>query len=92
MALRFFNLSMLLAYLLSPSNEFHGLFMLAGKKHLINILVGLNLLPELEMMYFGYLAVVWLPLKWEEDMLSHSRENYFVLFHKQNLGFLVVTM
>lgn len=23
-------------------------------------------------------------------MLPHSKDNYFVLFHKQNLGFLVV--
>lgn len=83
---------MLLVYLLSSSNELHGLFMLAGKKHLINILVGLNLSPELEIMYFGHLAVVWLSLEWEEDMLSHSRDNYFLLFHKQNLGFLVITM
>lgn len=33
----------------------------AGKKYLINILVSLNLLPELEIMGFGYLAVAWLP-------------------------------
>jgi len=49
---------MLLVDSLSSSSELHSLFMLAGKKHLINILVGLNLLPELEIMYFGYLAVV----------------------------------
>lgn len=60
MALRFFSLSVPFIYSLSSSNEFHGLFMLAGKKYLINILVSLNLLPELEIMDFGYLAVVWL--------------------------------
>lgn len=73
MALKFFNLSVLSVYLLSFSNEFHSLF--AGKKYLVNILVCSNLLPELEIMYLGYLAVVWLPLKWEEGMLLHSRDD-----------------
>lgn len=55
--LKIFHLSVPFICSLSSSNEFHGLFMCAGKKYLINILVSLKLLPELEIMGFGYLAV-----------------------------------